>query len=79
MHHREPHNLSNAECERRRRQHDEICASISAGQMHRAADLAHEHLAEFPDDHTVRSTLLAALEHAADQRLQRRRSEFTRI
>jgi hypothetical protein len=76
MHHRQPDDLVNAECERRRRQHDEICASISAEHLHHAADLAHEHLAEFPDDHEVLSVLLDALERAADPRLRRRSSEF---
>ena len=59
-----------------RRQHDEICRSIASDHLHHAADLSHEHLAEFPDDHTVRTLLLDALEHSTDDNVRRRRSEF---
>jgi hypothetical protein len=76
MHHLHPHHHSGAECERKRRQHDEICTSIAGGRLHHAADLAHEHLAEFTDDDTIRTVLLAALDESPDPQLRRRRSEF---
>ena len=42
----------------------------------RETDLAHEHLAEFADDHHLRGSLTAALEASADPHLQRRAGEF---
>jgi hypothetical protein len=76
MHQLPPDDPSRTECERQRRQYDEICAVISTGLLHHAADLAHEHLAEFPDDHAVRSVVLDALDRSTDERHRRRRSEF---
>jgi hypothetical protein len=76
MHHFHPDGPSGAAGDRQRRQHDEICAGISDGRLHRAADLAHEHLAEFPNDHTIRTAVIEALEQSPDRQLRRRRSEF---
>jgi hypothetical protein len=59
-----------------RRQRDEICRSISSDHLHHAADLAHEHLAEFPDDRTIRTLLLDALAHSTDDHVRRRCREF---
>ena len=61
---------------RRQRQQAEILRLLAAQQLHRAADLAHEHLAEFADDHQVRGSLTAALNASADSHVQRRASEF---
>jgi hypothetical protein len=58
------------------RQRREILRSIADQQLHHAADLAHEHLVEFPDDELVRLTLVAALEASTDVRLRRRVAEF---
>jgi hypothetical protein len=60
---------------RRQRQHEEILRLLSAQELHRAADLAHEHLAELPDDH-VRLSVIAALDASEDPDLRRRASEF---
>jgi hypothetical protein len=62
---------------RRVRQRAEILGSIDAGRLHRAADLAHEHLAEFPRDRSIRVAVVAALEHCADEHVRRRAHEFT--
>ena len=61
---------------RRLRQQAEILRLLAAQQLHRAADLTHEHLAEFADDHHIRRTLTAALNASADPHLQRRAGEF---
>ena len=61
---------------RRQRQRSEILRLLAAQQLHHAADLAHEHLAEFADDHHIRRSLTAALEASADPHLQRRAGEF---
>jgi hypothetical protein len=63
---------------RRDRQRAEILASVVAGRLHRAVDLAHEHLVEFPCDRTVYSAVVAALERCADERVRRRVAEFAR-
>jgi hypothetical protein len=61
---------------RRRRQQAEILRLLASQHLHRAADLAHEHLAEFPDDHHVQHSVIAALNTSADPHLQRRAGEF---
>jgi len=61
---------------RRQRQHAEILRLLAAQQLHRAADLAHEHLAEFADDHHLRRSVTAALRASADPGVQRRAGEF---
>ena len=61
---------------RRQRQHAEILRLLAAQQLHRAADLAHEHLAEFADDHHIRRSVTAALRASADPSVQRRAGEF---
>ncbi len=61
---------------RRQRQQAEILRLLAAQQLHRAADLAHEHLAEFPDDHHVQRSVIAALNASADPQLERRAGEF---
>jgi len=60
---------------RRQRQHAEILRLLSTQQLHRAADLTHEHLAELPDD-DVRLSVIAALDASEDPDLRRRVSEF---
>ena len=60
---------------RRDRHRAEIIACLAAARCDRAADLAHEHLSEFPDDE-LRDTVRAALRSAADPRVQRRATEF---
>ena len=61
---------------RQDRQKAEILDSIDAGRLQHAADLAHEHLAEFPGDRSVRSAVEAALERSPDDHVRRRASEF---
>jgi hypothetical protein len=61
---------------RRDRQRVEIIALISHDQLPRAADLAHEHLAEFPDDRMVRTAIVEALDHSGQHALRRRVDEF---
>jgi hypothetical protein len=61
---------------RRRRQREEISSLLAAGQVHHAADLAHEHLSEFPDDGDVREAVIAALRVADRGSLRRRVEEF---
>jgi hypothetical protein len=61
---------------RRQRQQAEILRLLAAQGLHRAADLAHEHLAEFADDHHIRRCLTAALNASTDPQLQRRAGEF---
>lgn len=63
-------------CRRQDRQRAEILRAIDQHLLHRAADLAHEHLAEFTDDHVVREHLLDALVRSPDRRLQGRAREF---
>jgi hypothetical protein len=58
------------------RQRAEILDSIEAGRLQHAADLAHEHLAEFPHDRSVRSVVTAALDRSPNQHVRRRASEF---
>ena len=58
------------------RQRAEILHSIEAGRLQHAADLAHEHLAEFPGDRSVRSAITAALDQSPDQHVRRRVAEF---
>ena len=67
-----------APCTRRRRQRQqaEILRLLAAQQLHRAADLAHEHLAEFADDHHVQRSVIAALNASADPQVERRAGEF---
>ena len=61
---------------RRDRQSAEIITLISARRLDRAADLAHEHLAEFPCDGAIRSAVVVALDTSPDHRLRRRVTEF---
>jgi len=61
---------------RRQRQEAEILRLLSSPQLHRAADLTHEHMAEFPDDDHVRRRVIAALNASADPNLRRRADEF---
>ena len=61
---------------RRDRQRVEIIALISHDQLQRAADLAHEHLAEFPDDGSVRTAIVEALNRNGQHTLRRRVDEF---
>jgi hypothetical protein len=63
---------------RRDRQRAEILGSVDAGRLQHAADLAHEHLAEFPSDRSIRSAVTAALERSTDERVRRRAGEFAR-
>ena len=63
---------------RQDRQRAEILDSIEAGRLQHAADLAHEHLAEFPRDRSVRAAVTAALEHSPDAHIRRRVDEFAR-
>jgi len=58
------------------RQRAEILDGIEAGRLQHAADLAHEHLAEFPHDQAVRSAITAALDQSPDQPVRRRAGEF---
>ena len=60
---------------RRHRQRNEII-ELATRRPHRAADLAHVHLAEFPDDTFVRCTLVEALERSPDPRVRQRAREF---
>jgi hypothetical protein len=57
---------------RRRRHRDELASLLGCGQLHRAADLAMEHLSEFPDDVAVRVAVTAALLASDDPHLCRR-------
>ncbi len=59
------------------RQRAEIAALLACGRLHRAADLAHEHLAGFPEDAALRGSVIAALVASDDRRLHRRAEEFT--
>jgi hypothetical protein len=61
---------------RRRRQQAEILRLVVTQQLHRAADLSHEHLAEFPGDYHIRRNVMAALDASADPHLRRRSGEF---
>ena len=61
---------------RRQRQQAEILRLLSRQQLHRAADLTHEHLAEFPNDDHVRRSVMAALDASSDPRLRRRAREL---
>jgi hypothetical protein len=62
---------------RRERQRVEILDLVADHQLHRAADLAHEHLAEFPGDWCVRCAVVAALDSSADPQLRRRAGELS--
>ena len=57
---------------RRRRHGDEVNSLLETGQLDRAADLAMEHLSEFPDDVAVRAAVAAALLASGDARRRRR-------
>jgi hypothetical protein len=61
---------------RRDRQRAEILRAIDDQLLHRAADLAHEHLVEFADDQVVRSLVFDVLSGSPDHRLRRRAGEF---
>jgi hypothetical protein len=61
---------------RQDRQRAEILDSIDAGRLQHAADLAHEHLAEFPRDRSVLAVVTAALERSPDVHVRRRIREF---
>jgi hypothetical protein len=61
---------------RRLRQQAEIRRLVARQQLHRAADLTHEHMAEFPDDDDVRRDVIAALDISADLCTRRRSGEF---
>jgi hypothetical protein len=63
-------------CNRDRRQQAQIFRLVSERELHRAADLSHVHLAEFPDDDHVRRSVMAALGASADPHLRRRAGEF---
>jgi hypothetical protein len=63
-------------CRRQDRQRAEILRAIDQQHVHRAADLAHEHLAEFPEDHVVREHVLDAVMASPDRRLRNRAGEF---
>jgi len=63
---------------RRERQRAEIYGLVAGRDLHRAADLAHEHLAEFPDDHCIRCAVAYALDTSSDPRLRWRTDEFSR-
>jgi hypothetical protein len=73
---RSDEDTSSAIGSRRQRQQAEILRLLAAQQVSRAADLAHEHLAEFPDDDHLRSSGAAALNASTDPHLQRRSREF---
>jgi hypothetical protein len=61
---------------RRERQRAEILGLASTDHLHRAADLAHEHLSEFPDDRCVQHAVVAALDGSSDPDVRRRAGEF---
>ncbi|HEX4981008.1 MAG TPA: hypothetical protein VFV63_04885 [Ilumatobacteraceae bacterium] len=73
------HALPGPTLTRQRRQRAEILASVDAGHLHRAADLAHEHLAEVPNDRAVLLAVVTALERCSDARIRRRVAEFAPI
>jgi hypothetical protein len=64
---------------RRDRQRAEIERLVGGGHLGRAADLAHEHLADFRDDQRVRTVVVNALAASAEPVLRTRASEFTAI
>jgi hypothetical protein len=64
---------------RRDRQRAEIERLVGDGHLGRAADLAHEHLADFRDDRRVRTVVADALAVSAEPVLRARASEFTAI
>src|SRR5262245_58675290 len=59
------------------RQREELARLIDAARLQRAADLAHEHLAEFADDHLARGFIVRALAASHDDQVRRRADEFT--
>jgi hypothetical protein len=61
---------------RRERQRAEIARLIDEGHLDRAADLAHEHLAEFPHDDSLRSAIVTALDSSPDHRVRSRSREL---
>jgi hypothetical protein len=61
---------------RRQRQRAEIAELLAGGDVQRATDLAHEHLAEFPDDDGLRAAVVKALRADADPRVRRRVDEL---
>lgn len=62
---------------RQHRQRAEIDTLIDARRLDRAADLAHVHLAEFPEARLARFAIVGALHASDDCRLRRRAGEFT--
>jgi len=63
---------------RRDRQRAVIGRLLDAHQLSRAADLAHEHLAEFPGDDALRRTVVSALLASPDPYLHRRAAQLAR-
>jgi hypothetical protein len=61
---------------RRDRQRAELAALLAEGALERAADLAHDHLADFPDDAGTRAAVAAALAGSGDDRLAARAAEL---
>jgi hypothetical protein len=61
---------------RRERQRATILRLLGAHELRRAADLAHEHLAEFPDEPTLRRAVTKALFGSTDPALRCRADEF---
>jgi hypothetical protein len=64
---------------RRDRQRAEIERLVGAGHLAHAADLAHEHLAEFRDDGGIRIAVVAALAASRESVLRARVREFTAV
>lgn len=63
---------------RRRRHRDELASLLRLGELHRAVDLAMEHLSEFPDDDAVRTAVIATLIASDDPHLRRRAAHLAR-
>jgi hypothetical protein len=51
------------------RQHEEILATVRAGDLRRALPLAREHLTEFPEDTIVRRSIIDSVESNDDPSL----------
>lgn len=70
------HDHSDPAVARRARQRRELMDLVAEDRLQRAADLAHEHLAEFADDDEARQLVLRALHATSDGSVRRRAREF---